>query len=84
MHLEKAWHLATTGRPGPVWIDIPVNFQGGFIETDELSGYDPAEDDKLLPPEVGMDIIDAVLEKIKNAKRTGFSCWLWYKTFRCL
>ena len=26
--LEKAWHLATTGRPGPVWIDIPVNFQG--------------------------------------------------------
>lgn len=25
--LEKAWHLATTGRPGPVWIDIPVNYQ---------------------------------------------------------
>ena len=70
--LEKAWHLATTGRPGPVWIDIPVNFQGGFIETDELRGYDPAEDDKLLPPEVGMDIIDAVLEKIKNAKRPVF------------
>ena len=28
---EKAWHHATTGRPGPVWIDIPVNFQGCFI-----------------------------------------------------
>ena len=25
--LEKGWHLATIGRPGPVWIDIPVNFQ---------------------------------------------------------
>src|SRR5574344_1471516 len=52
-HLERAWHLATTGRQGPVWIDIPVNFQGGYIETDELKGYDPFEDDKNLPPEVG-------------------------------
>ena len=51
-HLERAWHLATTGRPGPVWIDIPVNFQGGYIETDELEGYDPSEDDVLLPPAV--------------------------------
>lgn len=70
--LEKAWHLATTGRPGPVWIDIPVNFQGGYIETEELRGYDPAEDDKLLPPEVDMDTIKTVLEKIKNAKRPVF------------
>lgn len=31
--LEKAWHLATTGRPGPVWIDIPVDYQGMQIET---------------------------------------------------
>ena len=35
--LEKAWHLATTGRPGPVWIDIPVNYQGSYIETDSPS-----------------------------------------------
>lgn len=67
--LEKAWHLATTGRPGPVWIDIPVNFQGGYIETEELEGYDPAEDDALLPPPVDESIIEKVLEKIANAKR---------------
>ncbi len=41
--LEKAWHLATTGRPGPVWIDVPVNFQGMEIETDELVGYEPED-----------------------------------------
>lgn len=67
--LEKAWHLATTGRPGPVWIDIPVNFQGGYIETEELEGYDPAEDDVLLPPPVDESIIEKVLEKIANARR---------------
>ncbi|MBQ9098572.1 MAG: thiamine pyrophosphate-binding protein [Clostridia bacterium] len=67
--LEKGWHLATTGRPGPVWIDIPVNFQGGYIETDELEGYDPAEDDAKLPPAVSDEVIQTVLEKIRTAKR---------------
>ena len=70
--LEKAWHLATTGRPGPVWIDIPVNFQGGYIETEELEGYDPSEDDALLPPKVSEQTIQTVLEKIRMAKRPVF------------
>ena len=64
--LEKAWHLATTGRPGPVWIDIPVNYQGGYIETDELRGYDPEEDDKLLPPPVEDSVVKAVLDRPGN------------------
>ena len=71
-HLERAWHLATTGRPGPVWIDIPVNYQGGYIETDELEGYDPTEDDALLPPPVDEATIQAVIEKIRSAKRPVF------------
>lgn len=70
--LEKGWHLATTGRPGPVWIDIPVNYQGGYIETEELAGYDPAEDDVKLPPPVTDDIVRTVLEKIKKARRPVF------------
>lgn len=70
--LEKAWHLATTGRPGPVWVDIPVNYQGMFIETDELEGYDPAEDDALLPPEVSEELVKEIIEKIRNAKRPVF------------
>lgn len=71
-HLEKAWHLAVTGRPGPVWIDIPVNFQGSYIETDNLTGYDPAEDDAKLPPPVADGVIRTVLEKIRGAKRPVF------------
>ncbi len=70
--LEKAWHLATTGRPGPVWIDIPVNFQGAIIETDNLIGYSPEEDKKLLPPPVDNNTIISVIEEIKKAKRPVF------------
>ena len=71
-HLERAWHLATSGRPGPVWIDIPVNYQGMIIETEGLKGYDPEEDDILLPPPVDDAVIEKVLEKIKKAKRPVF------------
>jgi acetolactate synthase I/II/III large subunit len=44
-HLEKAVHLARTGRPGPVWIDIPIDVQAAPIDPDSASmrGFDPAE-----------------------------------------
>ena len=68
-HLERAWHLATTGRPGPVWLDIPVNYQGMQIETDNLVGYDATEDDALFPPEIEQETMDAVIEMIRKAER---------------
>ncbi len=68
-HLERAWHLATTGRKGPVWLDIPVNFQGMLIETDLLEGYDPLEDQDSLPPEVDEDILQQVLGMIRASRR---------------
>ncbi len=69
--LEKALHLATTGRPGPCWLDIPLNFQGCTIETDELVGYDPAEDAPESPA-VSAQTIDTVVEKLRSAKRPVF------------
>lgn len=42
--LEKALYLATHGRPGPVWLDIPLNVQGAFIEEKKLAVYNPKED----------------------------------------
>src|SRR3989338_7767819 len=40
-HLEKAVHLARTGRPGPVWIDLPSDLQGMDIDEDELKPFQP-------------------------------------------
>ena len=67
--LERALYLATHGRPGPCWIDIPVDFQGMLIETDSLVGYDPSEDSEALPPRASDRDIDAVIEQIKNSRR---------------
>lgn len=39
-HLEKACILATTGRPGPVWVDIPLNVQSVNIEPETLKSYE--------------------------------------------
>lgn len=49
-HLEKAVYLARSGRPGPVWIDVPLDVQASPIDDiAALAGFDPAElDEKTL------------------------------------
>lgn len=42
-HLEKAVYLAMHGRPGPVWIDIPLDVQASPIDETRLRGFSPAE-----------------------------------------
>ncbi|MGA3105325.1 MAG: thiamine pyrophosphate-binding protein [Terriglobales bacterium] len=75
-HLERAWHLAQTGRPGPCWLDIPVDVQAASIDPAALRGYDPASDsDARAGTDVGRDPVQLeavcrdVLERIRNAKR---------------
>lgn len=68
-HLEKAVYLARSGRPGPVWIDVPLNFQWEEIEPDELPGFEPEEAavDTQAPP-VGPRVREC-LELMAQAKR---------------
>jgi acetolactate synthase-1/2/3 large subunit len=40
-YLEKAYDLCNSGRPGPVWLDIPLDIQGTYINVDELEPYIP-------------------------------------------
>ncbi len=67
-HLQKAIYLAKTGRPGPVWIDIPANVQNAKIKEEELKEFDPAE----IIPAYDQDLQEKVAEiaaRIKTAKR---------------
>lgn len=67
--MERAYHLAVTGRPGPTWIDIPVDIQAMMIDPDRLEAYNPIEDDKNLPGLITDNTISNVISKIKNSKR---------------
>ncbi len=72
--LEKAIYLAYSGRPGPAWLDIPLNVQGAYVETDDLEGFDAeayeAENGgQGLPPRVTEDTARRIIEKIRGARR---------------
>lgn len=41
-YMQKAYHLALSGRPGPVWIDVPLDIQGMEVPKKLLGEY-PAE-----------------------------------------
>jgi acetolactate synthase-1/2/3 large subunit len=68
-HLEKALFLAKAGRPGPCWIDIPLNIQGAMVDEAQLKGYDPIEDSREIPPEVSNDQISEIIRRIQAARR---------------
>ncbi|MDQ6828509.1 MAG: thiamine pyrophosphate-binding protein, partial [Gemmatimonadota bacterium] len=42
-HMERAVYLARSGRPGPVWVDLPLDVQGATIDEATLRAFDPAE-----------------------------------------
>lgn len=44
-YTEKAIYLALSGRPGPCWLDIPIDVQATLIDPEALEGYDVAEDE---------------------------------------
>jgi acetolactate synthase-1/2/3 large subunit len=62
-HLEKAVHLAKTGRPGPVWIDIPLDVQAYPTDGATLEGFDPSE----LPPVAAAPALGRTIDEIIDA-----------------
>ena len=71
--LEYAFHMAKDGRPGPVWLNIPVDVQGEYIDKSELQSYivgqNHTEDKVQLNNDVNMAI-----KLIKSAKKPLLIC----------
>lgn len=83
--MDKAIYLATSGRPGPVWVDVPVDVQGALINVDELTGFDVNNTAQLLldpdiTPNTRSELkllgkcnlnesVIAILEKLGTSKR---------------
>jgi len=69
-HLEKAVCLAKTGRPGPVWLDIPLDVQDAVIDESALEGYNlPAEAEKLLDMHILKRQVNNAIQLINQAER---------------
>ena len=64
-HFEKAVHLATSGRRGPVWLDIPLDVQAAPVEASTLRGYQPEASDR---PDLSADAA-AVIDLLNAAQR---------------
>jgi len=68
-HLEKAIHLATSGRPGPVWLDIPLDVQATSVNPEKMAGYDRGEDEYPLNKDALKQAVREVIEKFNQAQR---------------
>lgn len=63
--LEKALYLAQEGRPGPCWLDIPLDVQSAVIDPETLPRYTPVS--TICPPEP--HLVEHALERLIQAKR---------------
>lgn len=72
-HLEKAYYEATTGRPGPVWLSIPLDVQVAMLDEETLAGYVPEADAKQKEIYASEDELKSAVEKtielLKDSKK---------------
>lgn len=78
-YMEKALSIAMEGRPGPVWLDIPVDVQSSYVDVEKLTSFQPSE-------KINSDITNEIkhliqesLFKLVNSKRpviyAGSAIW---------
>ena len=48
-HLDKALHYSTSGKPGPVWIELPLDVQSSFINPKRLKSFKVKNEKKKKP-----------------------------------
>ncbi|MBA7625674.1 Acetolactate synthase isozyme 2 large subunit [subsurface metagenome] len=68
-HLEKALFLSTSGRPGPCWLDVPIDVQSSIIDVSRLSGYNPAEDSPTYDMQLLAKQCEETIRRIRSSSR---------------
>lgn len=68
-YLEKAVYIAQNGRPGPVWLDIPLDVQSSIINENDLIGFSEDEFKKDYKVNPDIDEISYVIKQLEMAKR---------------
>lgn len=68
-HLEKAVYLATHGRKGPVWVDVPLDVQGAVVSEADLAAFDPVAEGLVEENSVKDEDILKLYELLNAAKR---------------
>jgi acetolactate synthase-1/2/3 large subunit len=68
-HLERAWFLARSGRPGPCWLDIPVDVQSAQLDESTLLPYDPVEDQPCWHIATIRDQCREIVARLRSAAR---------------
>lgn len=72
-YLDKAWAELTTGRPGPVWLEVPLDIQRAPMPEEVLINFSERKEAPKKKIKTELDaLVKLVYEKIKTAKRPLF------------
>jgi acetolactate synthase-1/2/3 large subunit len=66
--IDKAMYIAQSGRPGPAWLDIPLNVQGAYVDETKLRHFNSSEIKDDIDHIKVDGQIDELIEKLKTAK----------------
>lgn len=67
-HMERAYHEAVSGRPGPVWLSIPLDVQAAMVDAESLKGYEP---ETFVQPDITAAVAKTV-ELLKKSRKPLF------------
>lgn len=66
--LDKAIYIALNGRPGPVWVDVPLDIQGAMVDESTMREFDPSEIHDNIDHALIDKQIEELLAKIESVK----------------
>ena len=72
--MDQAIHAATTGRPGPVWVDVPLDVQAADVDPDTMEPFVPPPPEGMAPAQLeqaAAAALDLLTRSSRPASRVG-------------